>query len=142
MKDSAWLPVLIAVIGVVGVIVTAWFNRRSAKDTKEVESRRVEVEVQNADLSVLRTMITELRATQVSDREWFTSREARMEARFTEFKSEIRGYQAESRLQLSHIELLEQWIWDEKPPPPPPRPRAVESDGVSTAASPSVDDAV
>lgn len=135
MAATVWVPLTIGVLSVVGVIVTAWFKRRSDRDTKEIEARRVESEVRNADVEVLRTTMVEMRA-------FYQDRTDRLERRFESLKAEVRSYQRELTVRDDHIGVLEQWIWDQKPPPPPPRPRAVESDGVSTAASPSVDDAV
>ena len=129
MAATVWVPLTIGVLSVVGVIVTAWFKRRSDRDTKEIEARRVESEVRNADVEVLRTTMVEMRA-------FYQDRTDRLERRFDSLKAEVRLYQRELTVRDDHIGVLEQWIWDQKPPPPPSRPR-VAGDSVATAASPA-----
>lgn len=129
---SVLIPVVLGFLTLVGVVFTAYMARRSSKETSEIESRRVEAEVRNADVGVLRETMTQMQVLIDLER----ARGDRTDRRVDALKTEVRYYRAEAQQREAHIEVLEQWIWAQKPPPPPPRPRFTAPDSINTAASP------
>lgn len=116
MDNASLVALSVAVLALLGTILTGWLGRRSAQDSTAVESRRL-------DLEILKTSVSDLRITVDDER----GKSRRLEEKVEQLSGEVRTAREDARraraqalADAAYIDvLLEHWP---RPPEPPPRP--------------------
>ncbi|MGC4151489.1 MAG: hypothetical protein QM628_00225 [Propionicimonas sp.] len=94
--DQLWPSIVIALIGLTGVVYTARTGKRSTDQGSQVE--------------LIGTLMERIKTLEAGQQELWRLREEDAKTK---------------RAQGDHIDTLEHHIWQQKPPPPPPRPPGV-----------------